>query len=118
MPAKDLDTSNWSSHEWLHFIRHLPKDMTIAQMKELDAAFGFTDSGNCEILAAWFEHVIKHQYTNGYSSLEKFMVTVGRRKFIVPLYKLLIPHLKAKNGTGHLQKSKAQLPSCSCYQYD
>lgn len=89
-PAKDLDTKKWSSHEWLQFIRHLPENMTLAQMTELDAAFGFTDSGNCEILAAWFEHVIKHQYSHGYVSLEKFMITVGRRKFIVPLYKLLI----------------------------
>jgi len=89
-PAKDLDTKKWSSHEWLQFIRHLPADMTIVQMTELDTAFGFTDSGNCEILAVWFEHVIKHQYNHGYASLEKFMVTVGRRKFIVPLYKLLI----------------------------
>src|SRR6185437_1165362 len=88
--AKDLDTKKWSSHEWLHFIRHLPGNMTIAQMTELDEAFAFTNSGNCEILAAWFEHVIKHQYTKGYTSLEKFMVTVGRRKFIVPLYKLKI----------------------------
>jgi len=59
-------------------------------MTELDEAFGFTDSGNCEILAAWFEHVVRRQYRQGYASLEKFMVTVGRRKFIVPLYKLLV----------------------------
>jgi len=89
-PTKELETENWSSHEWLQFIRHLPDNMTLAQMKDLDKAFGFTNSGNCEILAAWFEPVIKHNYKDGYASLEKFMTTVGRRKFIVPLYKLLM----------------------------
>ena len=103
-PAKDLDTKKWSSHEWLQFIRHLPENMTIAQMTELDEAFGFTDSGNCEILGAWFEHVIKHQYTHGYASLEKFMVTVGRRKFIVPLYKLLILSAEGKKMAQDIYK--------------
>jgi hypothetical protein len=31
-------------------LRHLPKSLTLAQMTDLDAAFGFTSSGNSEIL--------------------------------------------------------------------
>lgn len=89
-PAASLDTKNWSSHEWLNFIRNLPANMTIAQMTELDNAFHFSDSGNSEILAAWFLHVIAHNYTQAYPQMEKFMMTVGRRKFIVPLYKALM----------------------------
>ncbi len=104
VPAKDLNTKKWSSHEWLQFIRHLPVEMTLDQMSELDAAFGFTDSGNCEILAAWFEHVIKHQYIHGYASLEKFMVSVGRRKFIVPLYKLLVLNPEGKKMAQDIYK--------------
>ena len=103
-PAKDLNTKKWSSHEWLQFIRHLPVDMTPTQMSELDEAFDFTDSGNCEILAAWFEHVIKHHYKHGYASLEKFMVTVGRRKFIVPLYKLLVVTPEGKKMAQDIYK--------------
>jgi hypothetical protein len=59
-------------------------------MHDLDNAFAFTNSGNSEILAAWFEHVITHKYESAYPQMEKFMKSVGRRKFIVPLYKLLV----------------------------
>lgn len=84
--AKDLTTSRWSSHEWLRFIRGLPKEMTVAQMSELDAAFNFTGSGNAEMLAAWLEHVIRNKYEKGYESLKDFLVRTGRRKFLMPLY--------------------------------
>ncbi len=85
-PAKQLATKDWSSHEWLHFIRHLPNSMTTAQMSELDKAFKFTNSGNSELLAAWLGHAVKHQYEPAYPALEKFLVNVGRRKFLTPLY--------------------------------
>ena len=86
IPQEDLLTKKWSSHEWLHFIRHLPANITIAQMKELDDYLQFTYSHNSEILAAWMVHVIKHKYTPGYQNLENFLVSVGRRKFLIPLY--------------------------------
>lgn len=50
-----LETSKWTTHEWLHFLRALPKDLSKDQMGGLDQAFGFSKSGNSEILAAWFE---------------------------------------------------------------
>lgn len=85
-PAKSLETAQWSSHEWLRFIRGLPKQMSKAQMAELDAAFNFTNTGNSEMLAAWLEHAIRNQYEAGYESLENFLIRTGRRKFLVPLY--------------------------------
>jgi hypothetical protein len=86
-PAGQLTTENWSSHEWLHFVRHLPSNLTTEQMPALDNAFGFSQSGNSEIQAAWFAHVITHQYTAAYPQLKAFLTKVGRRKFLVPLYK-------------------------------
>ncbi|WP_017731097.1 M1 family metallopeptidase [Nafulsella turpanensis] len=89
-PAAELETKDWSSHEWLHFIRNLPEDMTEAQLIELDKAFGFTRSGNSELLAAWFMHTIAHQYEPAKPALREFLTSVGRRKFLMPLYKKLI----------------------------
>jgi hypothetical protein len=60
--------------------------MTIAQMNELDDYLQFTYSGNSEMLTAWMVHVIKHEYEPGYQNLENFLVSAGRRKFLVPLY--------------------------------
>jgi leukotriene A-4 hydrolase/aminopeptidase len=88
--ATQLTTKEWSSHEWLHFIRHLPTRMSVGQMEDLDKAFHFTNSGNSEILAAWFIHAIQNNYTAAYPALERFLVNVGRRKFLTPLYQALI----------------------------
>lgn len=92
---KTLGTENYSSHEWLHFIRHLPTDITLDQLSTLDNSFNFTKSGNSEILAAWFIHTIKADYQPAKSVLDSFLVNVGRRKFLTPTYKAI---LKTENG--------------------
>ncbi|TPE46429.1 M1 family metallopeptidase [Pontibacter mangrovi] len=88
-PAAQLSTKDWSSHEWLHFIRMLPEQMSQEQMADLDKAFNFTNSGNSEVLAAWFIHAIQNNYTTADEAMEQFLTNVGRRKFLVPIYKAL-----------------------------
>jgi aminopeptidase N len=84
-PAKDLDTQNWTTHHWLHFLQKLP-DLKAEQMADLDAAFRFTPSGNAEILNLWLQRAIKTHYKPAYPALEKFLTSMGRRKFLKPLY--------------------------------
>ena len=88
--AGELETSEWSTHEWLYFLRSLPKEISNERLAELDKAFGFTSSGNREIQAAWFQHTIRNDYHQADKALEEFLVTVGRRKFLTPTYKALI----------------------------
>jgi len=94
-PAKDIDTSKWATQEWLRFMYSLPEKMTLVQMEELDHTFHFTQTGNAEIADAWFLHCIKHNYSAAYASMDNFLVNVGRRKFLTPLYKEMI---KTKDG--------------------
>ena len=84
-----LQTNGWSTHEWLHFIRNLPKPLTAEQMRRLDDAFNFTRSGNSEILFAWFSRAIESNYQPAYPALERFLTGMGRRKFLKPLYEAL-----------------------------
>lgn len=84
--ATALPTAEWTTHEWLYFLRHLPTSLSAAQMSELDAVFGLTQSGNAEILAVWLDLSIANGYQPAYAKLEEFLTTVGRRKFLVPLY--------------------------------
>jgi leukotriene A-4 hydrolase/aminopeptidase len=85
------DTRDWSSHEWLHFIRQLPSNLHESFYKKLDDIFQFSDSGNSEILAAWLELSIRSKYLRNHNQkqLEDFLVHVGRRKFLTPLYRAL-----------------------------
>ncbi|UOQ77456.1 M1 family metallopeptidase [Hymenobacter sp. 5516J-16] len=88
--ASALTTSAWTSHEWVHFLHGLPAKLTPEQLTELDGAFGFTHSGNAEILAAWFPLTIAAGYAPAEAALHQFLTRVGRRKFLVPLYRALL----------------------------
>lgn len=88
--ADQLKTDEWTTHEWLHFLRGLPDSTTVGDMERLDAAFGFSKSGNSEILAQWLVTAIHVGYEPAYPALERFLTTVGRRKFLTPLYKELV----------------------------
>jgi leukotriene-A4 hydrolase len=88
-PASNLVTQNWSTHEWIHFLRHLPKSLNYGHLVDLDEAFHFTDSGNSEILHEWLMNAIDHKYEPSYEALERFLLRQGRRKFLKPLYQKL-----------------------------
>ncbi|MFD1875357.1 hydrolase/aminopeptidase [Hymenobacter bucti] len=83
-------TAGWSSHEWVHFLQGLSPTLPAAELAALDAAFGFTASGNAELLAAWLPLALRAGYTPADAALTQFLLHVGRRKFLVPLYRALL----------------------------
>lgn len=89
MLPQELNTQKWSSHEWLHFIRKLPSTLTAPEMKELDEAFHFSQTKNSEILFAWLLHAANNNYQDVDPILDQFLTSVGRRKFVLPIYKAL-----------------------------
>ncbi len=95
-PARELATKDWVTFQWMHFLRHLPEGLDDARMAELDKAFGFTESGNAEVLAAWFEQAIRNDYDPAFTALDRFLTTVGRRKFLMPLYTAMVETEKGK----------------------
>lgn len=88
-PSNKLNTASWTTPEWLYFLRQLPHDQRNSRMAELDKAFGFSRSGNSEILAEWLGHSIDVGYEPAKPVLEAFLMKVGRRKFLKPLYEKL-----------------------------
>jgi leukotriene A-4 hydrolase/aminopeptidase len=85
-PAASLETKGWTSHHWQHFLRKLPAELEPRQMAELDAAFKFSETGNSEILNEWLLKAIGSKYEAAYPALERFLTSMGRRKFLKPLY--------------------------------
>ncbi len=94
--AKFLNTQiapeyDWSTHEWLHFIRQLSDELPESSMSILDKAYNFSVSGNSEIAAAWYEKSINTGYDSvNIKNIQEFLLKVGRRKFLTPLYKALL----------------------------
>ncbi len=91
---ESLETTDWSVHEWLYFLNNLPEDLTPNQLSELDRVFGLTESRNNEIVHSWLRHVIRHDYQPGFARLESYLIGIGRRKLITPLYEDLYSNEK------------------------
>ena len=89
-PAAQLNTQGYTTHHWIQFLRTLPDGISDEQMKALDAQFKFTQSGNAEILCEWLQHAIHSKYAVADATLEHFLISVGRRKFLKPLYGALV----------------------------
>ena len=87
--AAALETDGWTTHEWLHFLRHLPSPLGADRLADLDRVFALTTSKNSEILCQWFLAALPGGYSPVMEPLERFLVRVGRRKFLSPLYREL-----------------------------
>lgn len=81
-----IQTKGWTTQEWLHFLQGLPQNVGAAKMAELDKTFKLTGSGNSEISFQWLLMSIRNNYSAADSRLEEFLMTIGRRKFVRPLY--------------------------------
>ncbi len=96
----ELETKGWTTHEWLHFLRKMPRPLPEEKMAALDQTYHFTQSKNSEIADLWFETAIYAKYTTAYPQMEKFLSRVGRQKFLTPLYTAL-----KETGQASLAKS-------------
>ncbi|MFB0981654.1 MAG: M1 family metallopeptidase [Alteromonadaceae bacterium] len=84
-----LPTEAWTLHQWLHFINNLPVTLSTERMSALDEAFNLTASTNAEIAHAWYLLALRTGYDAVYPAMSKYLISIGRRKLIVPLYKAL-----------------------------
>jgi hypothetical protein len=84
------ETKAWVTHEWLHFIRSLPENLEQSKAESLDRQYGFSLSGNSEIRFAWLYYRLNRGDASVIPSAKAFLGAVGRRKFVLPLYKAMM----------------------------
>jgi leukotriene-A4 hydrolase len=82
--------ATWTYQERYRFISNFSDKLGADRMTELDKAFQISDTGNNEVLFAWLEKSIRKNYTPAYDKLEKFLMSVGRRKFVAPLFVAMV----------------------------
>ncbi|MGH9627063.1 MAG: leukotriene A4 hydrolase C-terminal domain-containing protein [Bryobacteraceae bacterium] len=85
-----IPVKNWTTQEWLHFLRSVPEKLSSPQMATLDRAFRLSETGNSEILFQWLLMSVRNDYQPAYPKLKEFLTTVGRRKYLKPLYEELV----------------------------
>lgn len=80
----------WTSAERQRFLQELPKELPEADLAALDDALALSGSTNNEELFLWLELGLQNRYEAVVPATEKFLATVGRRKFVAPLFEALM----------------------------
>ncbi len=81
--------SRWNTDERLRFMNKLPRKLPMARLDALDKAFALNGIRNMEVRFAWLDLAVGNRYDPAVPSLEQFLTTQGRRKFVRPLIKAL-----------------------------
>ena len=103
--AAELNVENWTTHHWLHFIRALPTGMSASQWRDLDKTFMLSASSNSEIAFAWFIKAIPGHYQPALPHIRRFLLNVGRAKFVTPLYTALMNDEKYRAFAREIYKT-------------
>src|SRR5690606_20138143 len=85
----DLDASEWTTFDWLYFLRRLPRPADSERLAAPDRAFSLTTTGNAEVACECLILAIRSNYEPANPRLEEFLREVGRLKFIRPLFTAL-----------------------------
>lgn len=85
------EATNWSTLEWMHFLRGLQKyPITNKEMAHLDNIYHITQRKNSEVAVLWYQLALKTAYEPAYKPMEDFLLVTGREKFLQPLYKAMV----------------------------
>ncbi len=92
LTEKDLP-KGFSAHEWVYLIRKLPDTLSLKQFNNWNSLYNWSKSGNNEIKAAWIEKAIITDHGKFLlKDTEEFLSSVGRRKYLEPIYTALKEH--------------------------
>lgn len=84
-----LTRDKYIAQEWQAFIRRLPKKIDPEYMRSLDKNLNFKNWGNTEIMTEWYILGINSGYDDIRPNMEKFLMKIGRRKYLAPIYTAL-----------------------------
>ncbi len=90
---RTLDTAawtKWTSAERQRFLAKVPRTLSPADLAALDKGLRLSGSGNNEELFLWLELAMENRYDPAVEGTETFLASVGRRKFVAPLFEALM----------------------------
>lgn len=91
--TREIDSTawaKWTAAERQRFLARLPRTLGNTQLAGLDRELGLSGTGNNEVLFLWLELALENRYDPAVPVAEKFLSTVGRRKFVAPLFEALM----------------------------
>lgn len=92
-PASAIPWAGWSTQERQRFLAWRPETrsegaawLTNTQLADLESTLNLRQEGNSELVYAWLDIAIQHRYQPALPTLERFLTSMGRRKFVLPLF--------------------------------
>lgn len=89
-PASAVPYGGWTTAERLRFLNGLPRQLPQERLAELDRTLRLSQSGNSETLFAWLQLALANRYEPAVPVAERFLLSMGRRKFVAPLFETLV----------------------------
>lgn len=90
------DVASWPPTELVVYLQNLPRALDGASCQSLDEAFGLTKRGNYEILVEWLTIAAGSDYEPAFARIREVLLTVGRMKYLRPLYTALGKHARTR----------------------
>ena len=87
--AAPASWAKWGNEERLRFLTRLPLKLAKARLDALQSAFDLNGATNMEVRLAWLDLAVRNRYDPAISSLEQFLTSQGRGKFVRPLIQAL-----------------------------
>ena len=81
--------AGWTTAERLRFFDRIPRQRNAQQLAALDGDLNLSREGNNEVLFAWLNLAMANRYEPAVATTEAFLARVGRRKFVLPLFRTL-----------------------------
>ena len=104
---KDIN-KDLSAHETVYLIRNLPDSISEKQFQQWTQNYHWSKSNNNEIKAAWLEKAIVTGHGKEVlADTENFLLEVGRRKYLEPIYKGLKEHGLEKDALNIYSKARS-----------
>jgi leukotriene-A4 hydrolase len=85
-----LDVSGWNTAERVRFLNRLPRKLSTRQLASLSDLMNLAGQKNSEVRFAWLHLAIANRYPPAEAQVEEFLLSMGRRKFVLPLFKDLM----------------------------
>ena len=83
--AAPASWKQWNTEERLRFLNRLPRKLSKGRLDALQSAFNLNAATNMEIRFAWLDLAVANRYDPAVPSLENFLTSQGRGKFVKPL---------------------------------
>jgi len=91
-PVSAVPWKDWNTQQRQRFLSWRPTAgtsadwLTPAQLADLESTLKLKDEGNAELVFAWLQIAVAHRYQPAVPTLEHFLTSQGRRKFVLPLF--------------------------------